>query len=163
MTRFKDYDAALNELEPEVFEFRIGGREFTAPTDADARQMLDFLRKTASNNSREVADGMHAILGEDVWSYIYQKPEVVKGENGEQTVVPRPTIPWPLIRALVNDLAVYYGGGIVGVPKAVVDAQQIVSPQTVEEPSTTGSRNTSGSSTIGDLLSGEGQDSTEEE
>jgi len=162
VTRFKDYDAALRELEPETFEFKIGGREFVAPTDADARQMLDFLRKAASTNSRDVADGMRAILGEDVWGYIYEKPELIP-RNGGVKSQEREKIPWSLIRALVNDLAVYYGGGIVGAPKAVVDPQQMMNPPTEGETSSSGSDEESGSWITGDLLSEEGLNSTEEE
>lgn len=162
MTRFKDYDAAIKDLEPEDFEFRIGGRDFVADSEADARAMLDFLRKTASTNSRDVADGMRAVLGEEVWGYIYERPKI-STENGEVVQEERPKIPWPLIRALVNDLAVYYGGGIVGAPKAVVDAQQIVNPPMAEEPSTNGSEETSGSSTTSETLNELVLGSTEEE
>lgn len=160
MTRFKDYDAALAELEPESFEFRIGERDFVAPQDADAKQMLDFLRKSASTNSATVADGMHALLGDEIWSFIYQRPSLVV-DNGETEVVERPKIPWPALRALINDLATYYGGGLVGDPKAGEAALHLINPPTTEEPSMDGSETTSGSSMDGTISNEEEQETTD--
>lgn len=155
MVRYKDYDAAAEELEPEAFEFTIGGKEFTAPIDLDAKEMLQFLRLTASQDSSEVARGMRALLGDKVWVYIYSKTLLVEDGEGSAEFEDRPAINWYALRALINDLAIYYGGGIVGIPKAVVDAQQVVNPPTEEETSTTGSDEQSGSSTDGESSSEE--------
>ncbi len=153
MARFKDYDAAVQDLDPEEFEFILGGRDFVAPIDIDAAQMLSFLRLTASTNAGDVAKGMRAVLGDEIWNYLFFVP--VKDDE-----VPRPDIGWIAIRELVNDLAVYYGGGIVGAPKAVVDPQLVVSPQMEEEPSQDTSTDTSGSSTDGSIWSDEEPETT---
>lgn len=151
MARFKDYDAAGLDLEPEIFEFRLGGRDFTATSEVDARQVLTFMRLTVSRNSADVARAFQSLLGDEVWDYINQRIQV--GKDGVES---RQKITWLSVRALANDLAVFYGGGVVGDPKVErMDPQLDESPQMEGEPSKDGLTPTSGSSIIGDLLSEE--------
>lgn len=139
MVRFKDYDAASSSdsEKREEFEFVIGGVTFTAPPDHEARKMLDFLRKSASENSATIADGILAILGREIWNHIYNP------RNGTPAS-------WNAVRMLCNDLAVYYGGGIVGTPKAVLAPEPTETPQMEEETSMIGSEEISGSSSDGE-------------
>lgn len=144
MTRFKDYDQAAERSSDkrEDFEFVLGGDTFVALPEQDAKSMLEFLRKTASENTADIADGIRMILGKEVWNRIYRPlPDSQK-------------ISWESVRMLCNDLATYYGGGLVGSPKAVMgDRSPTDTPPIEEETSPPGSEDTSGPSTDGEILS----------
>lgn len=145
MARFKDYDVAAerNSEKREEFEFVLGGDTFVALPDQEAHTMLDFLRKTASDNSADIADGIKVILGREVWNRIYRPLPGAK------------QVKWDAVRMLCNDLAIYYGGGIVGDPKALIREPQEQTPEapTEAETSPDGSDPTSGDSTTGETLS----------
>lgn len=143
MTRFKDYDVAAerDSDKREDFEFVLGGDSYTALPEQEARTMLDFLRKTASENSADIADGIKTILGKEIWNRIYRP---LPGAS---------SVKWGAVRALCNDLAIYYGGGIVGSPKAVMGDQPTMEPVITAEISPDGSVDTSGSLPDGETLS----------
>lgn len=143
MTRFKDYDVAaeVTSDKREDFEFVLGGDTFVAPPEQEARVMLDFLRKTASENSADIVEGIKTIVGSEIWNRIYRPLP------GSKKVL------WDSVRNLCNDLAIYYGGGIVGAPKVVMGEQQTLEPVIMAETLPNGLEDTSGSSTDGETLS----------
>lgn len=142
MTRFKDYDVAAEVASDkrEDFEFVLGGDTFVAPPEQEARTMLEFLRKTASENSADIVQGIRTIVGNEIWNRIYRPLP------GSKKVL------WDSVRTLCNDLAIYYGGGIVGTPKVVMGDQPTLEPVIVAETLPDGSEDTPGSSSDGETL-----------
>lgn len=92
MAEFFDFDAAVGEVEPNLFSFKYEGADYTVDLNVDAGKLLVFLE--ASDTVRALPQLLRLFLNEEQYNQIVTSGAV-----------------WPKMELLVNKFTEALGGG----------------------------------------------------